>query len=126
MRSRFYAFAVGNFPYLIATLHPEQRNFDDEKQLNQSSKETQWLSLSILNCVDGLATDNHGEVEFVAAFQRAGTVNLLHERSRFLKENQQWFYLDGEMSDPQHYKKNLGRNAPCWCGSGKKLKHCHH
>jgi methionyl aminopeptidase len=20
---------------------------------------------------------------------------------------------------------NLGRNAPCWCGSGKKYKKCH-
>jgi uncharacterized protein YchJ len=19
----------------------------------------------------------------------------------------------------------LGRNEPCWCGSGKKYKHCH-
>jgi preprotein translocase subunit SecA len=22
-------------------------------------------------------------------------------------------------------KDNLGRNDPCWCGSGKKYKHCH-
>ena len=21
--------------------------------------------------------------------------------------------------------KKIGRNDPCWCGSGKKLKHCH-
>ena len=21
--------------------------------------------------------------------------------------------------------KNIGRNQPCWCGSGKKYKHCH-
>jgi len=20
----------------------------------------------------------------------------------------------------------LGRNKPCWCGSGKKYKHCHY
>lgn len=20
---------------------------------------------------------------------------------------------------------SLGRNEPCWCGSGKKFKHCH-
>ncbi len=20
----------------------------------------------------------------------------------------------------------LGRNEPCWCGSGKKYKHCHY
>ena len=23
-------------------------------------------------------------------------------------------------------KKKLGRNDPCWCGSGKKWKHCHY
>ncbi|HWR37480.1 MAG TPA: SEC-C metal-binding domain-containing protein [Clostridia bacterium] len=22
-------------------------------------------------------------------------------------------------------KKKQGRNAPCWCGSGKKYKNCH-
>jgi hypothetical protein len=30
---------------------------------------------------------------------------------------------------PQHLrtagKRKLGRNAPCWCGSGKKYKKCH-
>jgi hypothetical protein len=24
-----------------------------------------------------------------------------------------------------HRNKTLGRNEPCWCGSGKKYKHCH-
>jgi uncharacterized protein YecA (UPF0149 family) len=23
-------------------------------------------------------------------------------------------------------KEALGRNDPCWCGSGKKYKHCHY
>ena len=23
-------------------------------------------------------------------------------------------------------KQKLGRNDPCWCGSGKKYKRCHH
>ncbi|NEQ54934.1 MAG: zinc chelation protein SecC, partial [Leptolyngbya sp. SIO3F4] len=32
-----------------------------------------------------------------------------------------WFYLDGEMLPPILPK----RNQPCWCGSGKKFKHCH-
>ena len=22
-------------------------------------------------------------------------------------------------------EEKLGRNDPCWCGSGKKFKHCH-
>jgi preprotein translocase subunit SecA len=32
-------------------------------------------------------------------------------------------------SKPEPVRKNakdaLGRNDPCWCGSGKKYKHCH-
>ena len=27
------------------------------------------------------------------------------------------------MTQPPSHK--LGRNEPCWCGSGKKYKHCH-
>ncbi len=28
-------------------------------------------------------------------------------------------------SEPVRKKTSLGRNDPCWCGSGKKYKHCH-
>jgi preprotein translocase subunit SecA len=30
------------------------------------------------------------------------------------------------MSQVKTPKKNLGRNDPCWCGSGKKYKRCHY
>ncbi len=26
---------------------------------------------------------------------------------------------------PIHVERKIGRNDPCWCGSGKKYKHCH-
>lgn len=26
---------------------------------------------------------------------------------------------------PPDDARRLGRNEPCWCGSGKKYKHCH-
>jgi hypothetical protein len=32
---------------------------------------------------------------------------------------------DGSTSQTVHTKKTLGRNDPCWCGSGKKYKVCH-
>lgn len=28
--------------------------------------------------------------------------------------------------DPTSGRPKLGRNDPCWCGSGRKFKHCHH
>ncbi|WP_414456965.1 SEC-C metal-binding domain-containing protein, partial [Enterobacter asburiae] len=37
------------------------------------------------------------------------------ERSRFLKESGQWYYIDG--TRPQ-----FGRNDPCPCGSGKSSR----
>ena len=32
--------------------------------------------------------------------------------------------LFGSKEKPREIPK-LGRNDPCWCGSGKKYKHCH-
>ena len=31
---------------------------------------------------------------------------------------------DKKKGDPNLTKKKLGRNEPCYCGSGKKYKHC--
>ena len=36
-----------------------------------------------------------GEVEFRAHFRRDGEPDVLHERSRFVREGGRWFYLDG-------------------------------
>jgi preprotein translocase subunit SecA len=30
-----------------------------------------------------------------------------------------------QKSEPIHADKKPGRNEPCFCGSGKKYKHCH-
>jgi preprotein translocase subunit SecA len=32
---------------------------------------------------------------------------------------------NGEPSRPVQRGPKLGRNDPCWCGSGKKYKRCH-
>ena len=39
------------------------------------------------------------------------------------RENIDKTYMTGVI-EPK--KKKLGRNDPCWCGSGKKWKHCHY
>jgi len=31
----------------------------------------------------------------------------------------------GGQAQPARSAKTLGRNDPCWCGSGKKYKQCH-
>ncbi|QSA19995.1 SEC-C domain-containing protein, partial [Vibrio furnissii] len=47
----------------------------------------------------------------------------LEERSRFLRENGLWYYIDGEFPQ-QSVSLKVGRNEPCPCGSGKKSKKC--
>lgn len=33
--------------------------------------------------------------------------------------------LFGSTPTPPDSARDLSRNAPCWCGSEKKYKHCH-
>ena len=34
-------------------------------------------------------------------------------------------FFDQAEEEPRHPNQKPGRNDPCWCGSGKKYKHCH-
>jgi len=115
MRSRYCAYVLRLSAYLAATWHPSSR----PASLDISGDDTPWQRLVILATEKGGATDSEGVVEF-AAYYRGGQ---LHERSRFVKEEGQWFYLDGEILPPLAETK-VGRNGPCPCGSGRKFKKC--
>jgi len=112
MRSRYTAYVRGDAEYLRATWQAEACPED----LNPGG--TAWLGLSILRCTGGGAQDE-GTVEFEAAFRDGGRVKALHETSRFVRRDGRWLYVDGE---PR--LRDVGRNAPCPCGSGRKLKRC--
>ncbi|MGV2831009.1 YchJ family protein [Myxosarcina sp. GI1(2024)] len=120
MRSRYTAFYKSNIEYLIATLHPSKRKFDDRLKLSHSAKNTTWLNLKIIDTSQGQPAAEIGFVEFVAVYL-VREPQQLHERSRFIKEGDLWLYLDGVLLPPIIPK----RNEPCWCGSGKKYKKCH-
>lgn len=119
MRSRYAAFVLGLPAYLVATLHPSKREPDLEAQLARSLRETEYLGLTVLRCRAGGPKDERGRVEFRALY-RAAPIAYRQEDSRFVKEEGRWLYVDGE---PR--RAALGRNDPCWCASGKKLKKCH-
>jgi len=55
----------------------------------------------------------------VASYVDRGKGRRLHEESRFLRENGQWLYVDGDCR-----VEEIGRNDTCPCGSGKKFKRC--
>ncbi len=120
MRSRYSAFCSKNIEYLIATHHPSMRQPDESDLLNKIINTTQWLGLKILKTSNNGTSQGIGYVEFVA-FYKTNKVGQLHENSKFIYENDQWYYLDGVILE----SLKLARNALCWCGSKKKYKKCH-
>jgi SEC-C motif-containing protein len=89
MRSRYSAFVLQNADYLLATWHSSRRptrvSFDPG---------VKWLGLEVRQ--HQVLDDTHSEVEFVARQKAPGSPALrLHERSRFLKEQGRFYYLDG-------------------------------
>jgi|TARA_B110000977_G_C11065327_1_gene487596 SEC-C motif-containing protein len=123
MRSRYSAFCLGNAQYLSKTHHPSQRHNDDDVTLAATIVNTQWHGLTIVASNQG-QNQNEGYIEFIAHYSENQQPGLLHEKSRFVKENEQWFYIDGEIMESGPIALP-NRNEPCWCGNGKKFKKCH-
>ncbi|KZX76350.1 zinc chelation protein SecC, partial [Alcanivorax sp. HI0011] len=102
MRSRFSAFALKNTDYIAQSWHLSQRppglNLDDDPQ---------WLALEII--ASGEEGDT-GWVHFRATSKDRQGLSVLEERSRFVRENGHWYYLDGT---PSVIPLKRGRNDPC-------------
>ncbi|BBG02383.1 UPF0225 protein [Pseudonocardia saturnea] len=90
MRSRYTAFVRGDSAHLLASWHPSTR--PRRLRLEPGSV---WTGLEIVARSGGAMFDAEGVVEFRAQ-RHDGT---LHERSRFVREDGRWFYVDGEL-DP--------------------------
>lgn len=84
--------------------------------LQESAASANWLSLKV-------EKSERDTVEFRAFYSEKRKFFQLHETSRFIIENNQWRYLDGDLHDDCG-RIELGRNDPCFCGSGKKHKQC--
>lgn len=122
MRSRYSGFFLKLEGYLLTSWHidtrPKDIKLDDH---------TQWKRLEILKAetddgksIDG-KTNPKGQVHFKAYYKEHNQWFLVEEKSRFLFENNHWFYHSGDYN-PQILK--LNRNDICLCGSGKKYKKC--
>lgn len=94
MRSRFSAFALGLEAYLLRSWHPSTR--PGELDLDP---EVRWRRLQIVDTARGGADDREGVVEFRASYRGAGGAGVLHERSRFVRDEGRWVYLGGNALD---------------------------
>ncbi|MCY9851297.1 YchJ family metal-binding protein [Vibrio mediterranei] len=128
MRARFSAHKTKNVDFVVATYHPSC-DAEAERSSIADSINSNWTKLKVTGTESG--TNKHeGFVSFEAYLEEDGFEYCLTERSRFIFEDDQWYYIDGELDDsipPRPLTTQalkVGRNDPCVCGSGKKYKKC--
>lgn len=92
MRSRYTAYVLGLTDYLLQTWHASTRPASLQDDVN--TPPLKWLGLKVLY---GKQLDNsNASVEFIARYKVNGKAEKLHERSRFVREQGQWWYVDGD------------------------------
>ena len=92
MRSRYSAFVLRLEPYLLATWHASTR----PQELNLAETvDTKWLGLEVRSHKQ--QDETHATVEFVARYRIDGRGHRLHELSRFVREDERWYYVDGDV-----------------------------
>lgn len=90
MRSRYSAYVLKQEAYLLATWHADTR----PAMLDLHADNNKWLGVEVKKHL--LQSTEQATVEFVARYKIAGRAHRLHEISRFVKVEEQWFYVDGE------------------------------
>lgn len=93
MRSRYTAFVQQRWDYLLGTWHPSTR----PTAPLESEPGVRWLGLEVRSRTVPSGEPLQGWVEFVARSKWGGRAQRLHERSRFLWEVGQWWYVDGQI-----------------------------
>ena len=91
MRSRYSAFVLDLTDYLLATWHASTR----PSSIAPNETGIKWLGLEVRR--HRVVDADHAEVEFVARSKLAGRAHRLHELSRFVREDERWFYVDGDV-----------------------------
>ena len=94
MRSRYTAYALGAQAYLLATWHPSTRPSSLEPE---QAPPPRWIGLSVHRHEN--LDPARALVEFTARCRVGGRAQLLHETSRFLREGEHWFYVDGDLHE---------------------------
>jgi len=90
MRSRYSAYATHAADYLWATTAPTERRHHSKAAISEWAKSNQWIKLEVLNAAETT-------VEFKAYYLDYRLMaQVHHEKSTFIKEGENWYYLDGE------------------------------
>lgn len=124
MRSRYTAYTLADIDYIAKTMRPPASLHFDRKSSLAWANRIHWLKLDVLQ---SSVHDDKGYVEFEAHYAEQDKHYVLHEISEFQRLEGEWFYVDGETPQQKpivRKQPKVGRNEPCYCGSGKKAKNC--
>lgn len=132
MRARYCAYVAKDVDFVMETTLPSSRGDSDISAMKAWAEQSEWEGLEIVSTSNGKASDQQGEVEFIARYRLQGIAQKHHEKSLFVKEDGIWYFKDGdvlasgptEKAAPIVNSNKTGRNDPCLCGSGKKFKKC--
>lgn len=95
MRSRYSAYTMGLADYLLATWHASTR--PQALDLTEEPR-PRWIGLTIRR--HRTIGSDQAEVEFIARYRIQGRAHRLHEISRFVRVDERWWYVDGDLDPP--------------------------
>ncbi|MFO5992444.1 YchJ family metal-binding protein, partial [Pseudomonas aeruginosa] len=114
----YSAYALELVDYLRDTTLPAQQAGLDLDGIRAWSHGSTWLGLEVENHEVLGGQPEHARVTFVARWHDADGEHAHRECSGFVQRNGRWYFLDPTVA------LKLGRNDPCPCGAGGKLKKC--
>lgn len=93
MRARYTAYALGDEAYVLSTWHDSTRPAALDLAAPPAMK---WVGLRVLKHAQ--LDDTHAIVKFIARYKVNGRAYKMQEVSRFVKEGDRWYYVDGDAS----------------------------
>ncbi|GAA3560225.1 YchJ family protein [Snuella lapsa] len=93
MRSRYSAFVLADVDYLMQSHHSTTRPIKEKNAIVTWAKSVHWIKLDVIETFKGNPHDQEGTVTFNAYFYENGKIDVIHEKSAFIKENKHWKYL---------------------------------
>lgn len=97
MRSRFAAFALNLTKYIIKTTHSLNKDYTSNisswtEDIELFTLNTKFNKLKITEVING---EKESYVTFIAFLEQNDEDVSFCEKSKFIKENDEWLYFDG-------------------------------
>ena len=93
MRSRYCAYVLAKGDNLMKSHHSSTRPLKEKKAIIKWAKAVQWIKLEVISITKGTVNDTDGTVEFKAFYYDEQGLQMIHENSKFVRENGYWVYL---------------------------------